>query len=551
MATRTAQSQSLHFDERLAGRLEELSVVPVALHGDGRLELLGDAPDVYRRVVSVPAFRAAVHGEVNKLREQPGEPTAVWPGVYLVSPAARRRRRRPDDDHESPSLAFMLITPEFLISDELRLLCDQHKLDRDGYVSAIDIDELVNAGAVRPVAQSIVWMVDDSNAIIKRGSELQTMSRELGETYEELSLLYKLSTNMTLSVSTENFLVDACRELQEVSGLKWLALRLVDDEPRLHELQGAVFSASLPESAAADLDEIGRALVEHLPADSQPMVVDDVAALNIPKLTGLTKSALVVSLVADDKPVGVLVGGDRQDGEAINTIDSKLCSALANSMSIFLQNVMLYDDVQGMFMGTLTALTAAIDAKDSYTRGHSERVALMSRMLAEAAGLDANTVERVYISGLVHDVGKIGVPEAVLGKPGRLTDEEFALIRLHPEIGAHILQDIRQMQDLIPGVMYHHERWDGKGYPSGKAALDIPLFGRVIGLADAFDAMSSNRTYRSALGHEKVIEEISRCAGTQFDPELAAAFVKLDFKPFFDLIAKHQAADDVNHRKSA
>jgi HD-GYP domain-containing protein (c-di-GMP phosphodiesterase class II) len=137
-------------------------------------------------------------------------------------------------------------------------------------------------------------------------------------------------------------------------------------------------------------------------------------------------------------------------------------------------------------------------------------------------------------------VGKIGVPEAVLCKPGHLTQEEFNLIKLHPEIGSKILQDIRQMQDLIPGVLYHHERWDGKGYPHNLRGREIPLFGRLIGLADAFDAMSSNRTYRQALDHEQVLKEIKRCAGTQFDPELADIFVKLDFGPFYELISRHQ-----------
>jgi HD-GYP domain-containing protein (c-di-GMP phosphodiesterase class II) len=201
---------------------------------------------------------------------------------------------------------------------------------------------------------------------------------------------------------------------------------------------------------------------------------------------------------------------------------------------------MLYEDMHAMFLGMLHALTSAIDAKDSYTHGHTERVAKLSHMLAEAAGLDRETVERVYISGLVHDVGKIGVPESVLCKPGKLTDDEFGLIKMHPEIGARILQDIRQMQDLLPGVMHHHERWDGNGYPHGLAEKDIPLFGRLIGLADAFDAMISTRTYRSAMDLDTVLGEIRRCAGTQFDPELAEVFLQLDFQPFFHLLKKHQ-----------
>ncbi|MEL7087887.1 MAG: HD-GYP domain-containing protein, partial [Planctomycetota bacterium] len=200
-----------------------------------------------------------------------------------------------------------------------------------------------------------------------------------------------------------------------------------------------------------------------------------------------------------------------------------------------------FEDSQTLFLGTLHALTRAIDAKDSYTFGHSERVAALSRLLAQAADLDESTAERVYLSALVHDVGKIGVPESVLCKPGRLTDEEFELIKAHPEIGAKIIRDIRQMEDLIPGVMHHHERWDGRGYPHRLGGLDIPLFGRIIGLADAFDAMSSNRTYRSALDHERVLKEIRLNRGTQFDPELAERFFEIDFTPFFTLIHRHRA----------
>ena len=164
---------------------------------------------------------------------------------------------------------------------------------------------------------------------------------------------------------------------------------------------------------------------------------------------------------------------------------------------------------------------------------------MMSRQLAQAAGLDDDTVERVYLSGLVHDVGKIGVPEAVLTKPGKLTKEEFELVKKHPETGARILQGIRQMNDLIPGVLHHHESWDGSGYPHGLAGRDIPLFGRIIGLADAFDAMSSDRTYRNAMPMHQTLDEVRRCSGKQFDPDLADVFVGLDFEPYLNLIEKH------------
>ena len=196
-----------------------------------------------------------------------------------------------------------------------------------------------------------------------------------------------------------------------------------------------------------------------------------------------------------------------------------------------------------MFVGTIRALSASIDAKDRYTQGHSERVSLMGFRLALAFGMSPEEAERVRIAGLVHDVGKIGVPEAVLRKPGRLTDKEFDQIKRHPVIGHTILKDIGQLADVLPGVLYHHERWDGRGYPEGLAGENIPFMGRVLAVADAFDAMSSNRSYRSALPREKVIREIGDGAGTQFDPDLARVFVTLDLSEYDAMVARHETRE--------
>ncbi len=143
----------------------------------------------------------------------------------------------------------------------------------------------------------------------------------------------------------------------------------------------------------------------------------------------------------------------------------------------------------------------------------------------------------------MHDIGKIGVPEAVLTKPGKLTEAEFDWIRKHPEIGYRILRDIPRVRDILPGVLYHHERFDGQGYPEGIAGDDIPLVARLISLADAFDAMSSTRTYRPTLSRPEVLQEILDCAGTQFDPELAPVFVKLDFSEFDRMFAEHRVRE--------
>ena len=166
-------------------------------------------------------------------------------------------------------------------------------------------------------------------------------------------------------------------------------------------------------------------------------------------------------------------------------------------------------------------------------------MALLAKQMAMKLGFEKTIAEQYHIAGLVHDVGKIGVPETVLCKPARLTDAEFEMIKRHPRIGYEILKDIPTLAPMLPGVLHHHERLDGRGYPAGLCGEEIPMVARVLALADAFDAMSSNRAYRPAISRPHVFEEINRCAGLQFDPGLARVFLTLDFAPF-DAMLNHQ-----------
>ena len=180
-----------------------------------------------------------------------------------------------------------------------------------------------------------------------------------------------------------------------------------------------------------------------------------------------------------------------------------------------------------LFEQTAEALATAIDAKDPYTHGHSARVAMYSTQIAREAGLSGEECEQVYFAALLHDVGKIGVPSAVINKPGRLTDEEFALIKQHPVTGNQILSSIQQSPYLSIGAHYHHERYDGRGYPTGLKGTDIPKIARIIGVADAYDAMTSKRSYRDPIPQQTVREEIMKGTGTQFDPEYAKIMIHL------------------------
>ena len=185
------------------------------------------------------------------------------------------------------------------------------------------------------------------------------------------------------------------------------------------------------------------------------------------------------------------------------------------------------EEIEKLSIEVTTALSQTIDAKDKYTKGHSNRVAKYSRMLAQALGEDEKTQENIYYVALLHDIGKIGVPNAIINKPGKLTDEEYELIKTHPVIGADILKTISSMPEISIGARSHHERYDGRGYPDGLAGENIPWIARIIGVADAYDAMTSNRSYRQYLPQDVVRAEIVKCRGVQFDPKVADAMIKL------------------------
>lgn len=183
--------------------------------------------------------------------------------------------------------------------------------------------------------------------------------------------------------------------------------------------------------------------------------------------------------------------------------------------------------IEDLYIQTVTALSEAVDAKDRYTSGHSKRVAEYARMIAARMGKSKQEQEEIYRAGLLHDVGKIRIPVEIINKPGRLTDEEYNIIKIHPVTGYHILRGISGNSDIAIAAKYHHERYDGKGYPNGLEGESIPESARILGVADSYDAMTSNRSYRNALPQEVVRAEIEKGKGTQFDPFVADIMLQL------------------------
>jgi HD-GYP domain-containing protein (c-di-GMP phosphodiesterase class II) len=218
-----------------------------------------------------------------------------------------------------------------------------------------------------------------------------------------------------------------------------------------------------------------------------------------------------------------LLAANPAEGRSFEAAELEILQPVASLIATQQTNARLYADLKELLFGVIRALTAAIDAKDPYTSGHSERVARIADRLAKEMGMPANQRSDLYLMGLLHDVGKIGVDDFVLKKTGPLTPDEYRLIQSHVEIGVHILSDLKKLHHLLPGVLHHHESLDGSGYPAGLAGDAIPFEARILAVADAFDAMSSTRPYRKRMTPGQIDEIFTKGAGVQWDPKIVEA----------------------------
>lgn len=209
------------------------------------------------------------------------------------------------------------------------------------------------------------------------------------------------------------------------------------------------------------------------------------------------------------------------------SVEAGILSSAASMLGTHLSNISLFAVNKQMVTDVVRCLVSAIDSKDSYTCGHSERVAQYARRLAQEVGYEDEQLERLYLSGLLHDVGKIGISDSILSKPGKPTDEEFNEIKKHPEEGWKILQGLKQLNDVLGGVLFHHERVDGAGYPDRLVGDEIPLAARILAVADSFDAMTSDRSYRIGMSSDKAVEILKEGAGTQWDAALVDKFISI------------------------
>ncbi len=206
--------------------------------------------------------------------------------------------------------------------------------------------------------------------------------------------------------------------------------------------------------------------------------------------------------------------------------DVKLISTIGKQIAIVIRNARLFSEVRSLFLNLVKSLISIVEAKHKYTKGHSERVHLISCFLARKLGLKRHAREVLHWASLFHDVGKISVPDAILNKPGTLTDEEFAIIKRHPVVGYEVLSHIEQLHEALPGIRHHHERMDGSGYPDGLKGEEVPLAARIIAVADVYDALTSTRSYRPAMPVSKALEIMRAGEGRHFDSQVLHLFLE-------------------------
>lgn len=242
----------------------------------------------------------------------------------------------------------------------------------------------------------------------------------------------------------------------------------------------------------------------------------------------VTRTVIAVPVITKGKVLGVLQTVNKVEG-AFTEDDLELLVSLADLVASAIENARLYEQVREIFYGTTLALADALEMRDAYTGGHTRRVEQYSVAIGKELGLCSEELERLRLSAILHDIGKIGVRDHILLKNGPLSCDEFEVMHRHCEFATEMLKHVESLRDLVPAIRAHHERFDGMGYPDALEGADIPLNGRIIAVADTFDAMTSDRQYRKALPRDVALSELKRGSGRQFDPQVVDAFIEVFF----------------------
>ncbi len=387
--------------------------------------------------------------------------------------------------------------------------------------TGIDHEELLAAAIKVPVwsEERLSAAMGMIQAVAETVARLLYTEQELQKKVNELTALFKFSKTVSSNLDVAEAARQGLEAVLRLTGAAGGSVLMLDEaEP----------GAATAEVAAALEPDNGPGVI---PAGEIIAAVRrEAAAAHFDDKKNAAEGkrpAMAVPLTVGSRVTGVLTLAGRPGGQHFTEEETVFLTTLGTALGLALENARLYSSLRKYYLNVVQTLAAALEARDAYTRGHSLRVAKLARLCARLLGLGAGEQEQVYMAGLLHDIGKIGVRENILLKPGPLTSEERKEMQGHPEVGARILELAGFSGGVTAAVRHHHEDYGGGGYPDGLSGEEIPLLTRIIRVADAYDAMTSTRPYRKALTPDQAFNELKRCAGSQFDPRVVEAFLRI------------------------
>jgi HD-GYP domain-containing protein (c-di-GMP phosphodiesterase class II) len=350
------------------------------------------------------------------------------------------------------------------------------------------------------------------------------------ERADKLALLSQLSQILNSTLDQQEVRRRAIESVTRLMMAEVGALLLVDEEKQQLYFEIALddrednlkkITLNLGEGVAGWVAQNGEPLIVNAP-EKDPRFFKGVDG----RTEFETRNLICVPIRAKGKVIGVLEAINKRKEEDFDQEDLSLFISLADQVAIALDNARLYQELEETFFQTAESLAEAIEKRDPYTGGHTKRVTLYSLIIARYLQLNPLEKKWLKIASALHDIGKIGIEDQILRKPDQLSPEEFDAIKRHSDMGAEIIEHIRQLRGIVPGVKYHHEQIDGGGYPDGLKGDNIPILAKIVAVADTYDAMTTDRPYRKALKKEEAFEELKKCSGTQFDNEVVQAFTQ-------------------------
>jgi putative nucleotidyltransferase with HDIG domain len=395
----------------------------------------------------------------------------------------------------------------------------------------------VGANEVSQLAENFNRMTDS----------LQERSESLTKKVLELATLYEMSRSLGSTLDLETLLDSVLDSALRIFDVEIGYVTMLDRDTGKLEVRAWKGT----DLSRADDATVRNSMSEWVVREGRPLIFNPQASADEGGEQGRGDSfsgalaALCVPLPSSEGTVGAITVGSRNAAQRFTSDDVRLLATIANHVTIAVGNIALFSSVQEAYLATVRALAAAVDAKDPYTRGHSDGVATYALRIGEALRFSPEQMIALEMAAYLHDIGKIGISEDILLKPGKLTDAEMSQMRHHPLIGANILKPVAFPWPIAPIVRHHHEHYDGAGYPAGLKTEEIPILARVLTVADSFEAMVADRPYRRGRSQQEAMLELRRCSGTQFDPRIVDAFIEVLESSDEDMSPRSEGDDEI------